>query len=324
MIPDDEHTRYAYREMATPSMFAFSLAIMVAFTLSFTIWDPWGLQETLNAMQRLGFSAAVGLFDILICYSAAVLALYVARRRTKIQALLTLSAMEIVVSVPCTAMWHTTFVLFHDGRPPDASILGLYAIVVVNATIGTVLTAYVLLLRLSRKHLLTAEAPRAGAQASVAAPDNGNAADTTASSDEGAGMDLQADDDDDADAAGASPAVQADNCILAPKHVLNRLRALMDDDIVYLHVSGHYVDVATTSGSEIIMMRLADAIADLGERGMQVHRSYWVAYRHMTRLARRDQRTVLRLTNGREVPVSRTFRPAVREALASAALRSRQ
>ena len=117
MIPDDEHTRYAYREMATPSMFAFSLAIMVAFTLSFTVWDPWGLQETLNAMQRLGFSAAVGLFDILICYSAAVLALYVARRRTRLQALLTLSAMEIVVSVPCTAMWHTTFVLFHDGRP---------------------------------------------------------------------------------------------------------------------------------------------------------------------------------------------------------------
>ena len=61
--------------------------------------------------------------------------------------------------------------------------------------------------------------------------------------------------------------------------------------------------------------RFADAVAELGDQGMQVHRSYWVARRHVVGIERRTERTVLLLTGGEVVPVSRTYLAAVREAL---------
>ena len=54
---------------------------------------------------------------------------------------------------------------------------------------------------------------------------------------------------------------------------------------------------------------------ELGDRGMQVHRSYWVATSHVTRSVRSGKRTILRLTGDHKVPVSVTHRPAVRAAL---------
>ena len=93
---------------------------------------------------------------------------------------------------------------------------------------------------------------------------------------------------------------------------LERLPASGSRDVVYLHVNGHYVNVITTTGSHMILMRFADAVAELGDLGLQVHRSYWVALRHVTGAQRRYERTVLRVTGDQEVPVSRTHLAAVR------------
>ena len=68
----------------------------------------------------------------------------------------------------------------------------------------------------------------------------------------------------------------------------------------------------TRAGSAILLMRFADAVAELSDRGLQVHRSYWVAKRYMKRLVRRDGRTVLRLITDEEIPVSRTYLSAAR------------
>ena len=62
-------------------------------------------------------------------------------------------------------------------------------------------------------------------------------------------------------------------------------------------------------------MRFADAVAELSDQGLQVHRSYWVARRYLKRLARKEGRTVLYLTTGQEIPISRTYLCAVRAAL---------
>ena len=51
-----------------------------------------------------------------------------------------------------------------------------------------------------------------------------------------------------------------------------------------------------------------------GAGGLRVHRTYWVASRHVTGAARRHGRTTLRLTGGHEVPVSRTYMAAARAA----------
>ena len=91
--------------------------------------------------------------------------------------------------------------------------------------------------------------------------------------------------------------------------------AALGRDIVYLKVRSHYVNVVTTAGSRALLMRFADAVAELGDQGMQVHRSYWVARRHVVGIERRAERTVLLLTGGEEVPVSRTYLAAVREAV---------
>jgi len=129
---------------------------------------------------------------------------------------------------------------------------------------------------------------------------------------------------DDPGAAGASPAQssssalqsasRADQAARLQARFLDRLPPEVGRDVIYLKVSGHYITVVTTAGSGILLMRFADAVAELEGAGMQVHRSFWVAYRHVTAVEQREGRTVVCLTGGVVVPVSRTFVAAVRAA----------
>ena len=88
-------------------------------------------------------------------------------------------------------------------------------------------------------------------------------------------------------------------------------------EIIYLTTKTHYIQVYTTAGRARLLLRFADAVAELGDLGMQVHRSYWVALAQVTDMVRRDNRTVLRLTGDHEVPVSRTYLKAVKAALSN-------
>jgi DNA-binding LytR/AlgR family response regulator len=60
-------------------------------------------------------------------------------------------------------------------------------------------------------------------------------------------------------------------------------------------------------------MRLADAVAELGPAGLQVHRSWWVAADAIEAVSWRRGRGEARLKGGVIAPVSRTFGPALRE-----------
>ena len=96
---------------------------------------------------------------------------------------------------------------------------------------------------------------------------------------------------------------------------LDRLPSHLGRDLVYLRMADHYVEAFTAAGSTLVLMRFADAVAELeGTGGLRVHRSYWVAKAHVTRATRRNGRTVLHLTGGHEAPVSRGYLAAVREA----------
>ena len=61
--------------------------------------------------------------------------------------------------------------------------------------------------------------------------------------------------------------------------ILTMLPANLGTDVIYLKSEDHYIDVRTTVGQSLVKMRFSDAVADLGDRGIQVHRSYWVATR---------------------------------------------
>ncbi len=103
---------------------------------------------------------------------------------------------------------------------------------------------------------------------------------------------------------------------LAPQPaLLDRLALSNRGELVSLTVQDHYVEVTTTKGSELVLMRLADAIKETAPtQGLRVHRSHWVATHAVSNAKRDGARAVLTLSDGRDIPVSRTYVPAVKEA----------
>jgi len=111
------------------------------------------------------------------------------------------------------------------------------------------------------------------------------------------------------------PATAASAAPPAPPRLLARLPLAKRGALVSLSVQDHYVEVATTRGRELLLMRLSDAIAETeGCAGLQVHRSHWVALAQVQAARRDGARGVLTLSDGREIPISRTYVPAAKEA----------
>lgn len=96
---------------------------------------------------------------------------------------------------------------------------------------------------------------------------------------------------------------------------LKRIPKGIVGDLLCLRTEDHYLRIHTTAGSDLILFRLKDALAELdGAVGMQVHRSYWVARDAIKAIEKHGRKTVLVLKNGQRVPVSESFLPAVRGA----------
>ena len=105
----------------------------------------------------------------------------------------------------------------------------------------------------------------------------------------------------------AAPLAAGENATAPRSNFLRRLPAEVGRDIIYLKMSDHYLEVVTAAGDCTLLMRFADAIDELADEGIRVHRSYWVALRHVDGWTKRNQRMFLCLTNGHIVPVSRTY-----------------
>ncbi|MGE3370781.1 MAG: LytTR family DNA-binding domain-containing protein [Rhizobiaceae bacterium] len=111
-----------------------------------------------------------------------------------------------------------------------------------------------------------------------------------------------------------SPAVPEPPAPTRPA-LLDRLPVGRRGALSHLSMQDHYVEVHTDKGSALVLMRLADAIAETaGVDGLRVHRSHWVAKDAVTGTTRRDGRLFLRLGGGAELPVSRGYLAGVREA----------
>lgn len=89
---------------------------------------------------------------------------------------------------------------------------------------------------------------------------------------------------------------------LPPRLQSGRLLALAAED--------HYLRIHTDLGSDLVLMRMVDAIALLADvPGARVHRSWWVARAAVTGTVRDGDRLLLSLENGLSIPVSRAERP---------------
>lgn len=94
---------------------------------------------------------------------------------------------------------------------------------------------------------------------------------------------------------------------------LSRLSKPLGKDLISLQAQDHYVEAKTTMGSELVLIRLSDAIAELdGFDGLQTHRSWWVATKHISEQKRIDGKPFLTLNNGTEIPISRTYQAGVK------------
>jgi hypothetical protein len=112
------------------------------------------------------------------------------------------------------------------------------------------------------------------------------------------------------------PETHAQAAGAAPPRFLERLPPkLRGAQLLAVEAQDHYLRLHTSKGQDLILLRLADAVAELeGIEGAQTHRSWWVAREAVTDARRGDGRAVLSLTNGVEAPVSRAYARALREA----------
>lgn len=337
--------QFAYRESVTPGMVGLVIAIFGVLFVLFTLHGPLDTRNSLTPIQRLAYFGLCGALQIPICYAAAVLTLYLGRNLRPRQIALALSATSLFVAAPCAAIAYTAYGLFHTGQPPDEGISSIYLVCALDLWSATALGYYVLCLRLRRMMPRTAKdggaaanaRPDAGRTAADVPPDTAN----EIVDEGGAPLDparhpsgrtqLPAAVGIPVPVPTAPPATErlaeASTGYAAPdtmhqavssqhSQFFKRLSPRVGRDIIYLRVSGHYVEVTTSDGADVILMRLADAVDALGGLGMRVHRSYWASYIHMNRLVRREGRVRLHLAGGREIPVSRPYLKAVRAALA--------
>ncbi|MDO9078370.1 MAG: LytTR family DNA-binding domain-containing protein, partial [Brevundimonas sp.] len=106
-------------------------------------------------------------------------------------------------------------------------------------------------------------------------------------------------------AAGAKPARFLDRLPFRLRGSV--IRAVQSED--------HYLRIHTDRGSDLVLMRLSDALIELeGLEGAQTHRSWWVARDAVRAVSSGDGRATLTLEGGVEAPVSRRYARALRDA----------
>jgi DNA-binding LytR/AlgR family response regulator len=113
-------------------------------------------------------------------------------------------------------------------------------------------------------------------------------------------------------AAAPQPAATA-----APRRprILDRLPPHLRGALSHMTVQDHYVDIRTDRGGALVLMRLADAIAEAEPvEGLQIHRSHWVAADQIAQSVRMGGRLMLKMKDGTLLPVSRSYLDAVRSA----------
>ena len=278
--------QFAYREAVGPHIIGTVLISITLVLATFTLTSPMGTDD-LDWMQRLAYFSASTFLCAPLCYAKYIVVLYVTRFWPPVQITLAVAVGTLMASLPSTTIVYAVDTLIR-ADVPSYSLPKMYLVV-----------ASSMLLCSSVTHYMVGQRLKSGTAAS---PSTAPADEHKQSGSAGGG-------------AFSSAAVDRPLMEL-PSKFPDRLPPEAGRDIIYLKMSDHYVEVVTTVGRCTILMRLADAVAELGDQGVRVHRSYWVAYAHVEGWTKRNQRTLLRLTGGNTVPVSRTYLSAMQAAVA--------
>ena len=266
----------AHRELLGAGSLAGQAVALASLVTLFAFIGPFGTYDSMGPLERLGYWTVAMGANWLVCGGVMTTALRLVRDRPPRTRMLMVAGTALVAAFPGTGVVFTAEALFRPGYSDESSLPIIYvSVAVLMLAIGSTVVA---VLAWRRRDSERTEAAANG------------------------------DGDGDGEAGGKA----ADR---PSSRFLDRLPPELGRDLVHLRMADHYVEAFTTAGSTLVLMRFADAIAELdGADGLRVHRSHWVARGHVVGTARRNGRQVLRLTGGREVPVSRGYLADVRAA----------
>ena len=328
---------HGYREVLSPHMIVVMITTAAVVVVAFSLVGPVGTYHIESPLERAAYAAIYTCLCLPSFYALQVVVLYFLRFRKPIEILAGLAFATLLGSFQCSAVMHTIESLTRPGYPAETGFLHLYFLVATSSLSCQILYFYLVWQRVRHRPPVAVplssggDVPAAARDASEAAtasegedsnrqePSNsGDVSPTVSVRDESADSRGQPNRQEPA-AEQANPGPQqltAYRSAGKPGALLKLLPDRLGTDVIYIKSEDHYLEVHTTIGSSLVKMRFSDAVAELGERGIQVHRSYWVATSHVTRSVRSGKRTVLRLTGDHKVPVSVTHLPAVRAILA--------
>ena len=274
--------RLAHREMLDWSLIQASFCTTAGLAVVAAVVFPIGIVAQLGLPERLAYWAICGLLCWPPGHAVTAVILYLMRSRPPILIVVAAVAGVLFLSVPFTAVGYGVYGWLHPEGAQSMPVGRFFANLAVMALGVSALVHYVACQRARTRMAIAAGGEAAGAEAVPA------------------------------------PVAQEPVPLVAgsAQAFFDRLPRHVGRDVIYANVSGHYLHVVTTAGTCLVLMRLSDAVLALGDLGMQVHRSYWVAHRHVDGVIQRGQRTLLRLTGSHEIPVSRTHLASVRAALA--------
>lgn len=92
---------------------------------------------------------------------------------------------------------------------------------------------------------------------------------------------------------------------LSRQQILASLPGIIGTDVIAVASDLHYLNVWTVAGRTTILGNLREVVKELGARGMQVHRSHWVAHSHVRRITGNSNNGACILSNELRVPISR-------------------
>ena len=85
--------------------------------------------------------------------------------------------------------------------------------------------------------------------------------------------------------------------------------------MVSLRAEDYDVCVTTVNGTNLLLIRLSDAIKEVGDtRSMQIHRSHWVALDQIQKVERSSDRGKVTMKDESSCPISHKYMPDVRAA----------
>ena len=341
--------QHGYRELLSPPMVRFTLAANASVVVVMALVGPAGTFYSHSLLERLAFGSLYACVSWPLFYAQKVVTLYLFRFRKPAEVWMALAGATMYAAWPVSAMVFAVESLAHPTYAAEIGLLHIYILVAAAAVAWSTLSCYVVWQRIRHgtirhgtpvtKPLGDAgrDLPGVGHEANGATTasngegatgpsptSSGDAWPAAAAQDESAAATDESADSRSPASGGTPPAEQAplgalqlvpDRPARQQGALLKLLPERLGTDLIYVKSEDHYLEVHTTVGSSLIKMRFSDAVAELSDRGIQVHRSYWVATSHVTRSMRSGKRTLLRLTGDHKVPVSVTHMPAVRAAL---------